>query len=63
MNFKKYPQRELGHILSIPFIWGMLFFFIAFDVALEIYHQICFRLYKIPLVNRKKYVKIDRHKL
>jgi len=63
MNFKKHPERELRHIISIPFIWGMLFFFIIFDVALEIYHQICFRLYKIPIVSRKKYVKIDRHKL
>ncbi len=63
MNFKKHPERELRHIISIPFIWGMFIFFIVFDIGLEIYHQICFRLYKIPIVSRKKYVKIDRHKL
>ena len=63
MNFKKYPEKELRHIVSIPFIWGMFVFFVVFDIGLEIYHQIGFRLYKIPIVSRKKYVKIDRHKL
>ena len=63
MEFRKYPERELTQIISIPFIWGMLAFFIVFDIGLEIYHQICFRLYKLPLVDRSKYIKIDRHKL
>lgn len=38
-------------------------FIIALDIFMEIYHQIGFRLCKIPLVKRKSYVKIDRHKL
>ena len=36
---------------------------LTFDVCLEIYHQICFRLYRIELVKRSEYIKIDRHKL
>ncbi len=63
MEFKKYAERELSHDISIPFIWGMFIFFVIFDIALEIYHQICFRLYKLPLVDRSNYIKIDRHKL
>ncbi len=63
MEFKKYPEREFTSIFTIPFIWGMFIFFIIFDITLEIYHQICFRLFKLPLVDRKKYIKIDRHKL
>ena len=63
MEFKKYPERELSSILSIPFIWGMFIFFIIFDIALEIYHQISFRIFRLPIVDRSKYIKIDRHKL
>ena len=63
MEYKKYPERELSSILSIPFIWGMLIFFIIFDIGLEIYHQIGFRIFQLPLIDRKKYIKIDRHKL
>ncbi len=33
------------------------------DIFLEVYHNICFRLYKIPLVKRASYISIDRHKL
>ena len=63
MEFRKYPERELSSILSIPFIWGMFIFFIVFDIALEIYHQISFRIFILPIVDRSRYIKIDRHKL
>ena len=63
MEYKRYPERELSSILSIPFIWGMFIFFIVFDIALEIYHQISFRIFQLPRVDRRKYIKIDRHKL
>ena len=32
-------------------------------VFLEMYHQICFRIYKIPLVNPKEYFIFDRRLL
>jgi len=41
----------------------MVFPLVIFDICMEIYHQVCFRLYKIPRVKRSSYVKIDRHKL
>ena len=63
MEFKKYPEREISSILSIPFIWGMFVFFIVFDIALEIYHQVSFRIFRLSIVDRSKYIKIDRHKL
>lgn len=49
--------------LSVPFIYWLIVPIILLDISIEIYHQICFRLYKIPLIKRKEYVKIDRHKL
>ena len=30
---------------------------------IEIYHHICFQLYGIELVERSRYIKLDRHKL
>ena len=62
MEFKKH-KRFLRHVLSIPFIWLMLIPLIILDLFMFLYHSVCFRLYGIPLVKRKEYLKIDRHKL
>jgi len=63
MEYKKYPERFFRHTISMPFIYAMIIPLILFDICLEIYHQICFRLYKISIVDRSKYIKIDRQKL
>ncbi len=63
MEYKRHPERTLRHLLSAPFVYAVIFPLILLDMAVELYHQICFRLYKIPLVERSKYIKIDRHKL
>lgn len=33
------------------------------DVGISIYHHVCFRLYSIPLVQRSKYIRLDRGRL
>jgi len=38
------------YLLSAPFIYGMIVPALIWNLGLEIYHQICFRLYGIPLV-------------
>jgi hypothetical protein len=63
MDYKRHPERHWRHILSIPFIWGMLIPIIFLDVTIEIYHQICFRLYGIPRVKRSNYILFDRSEL
>ena len=63
MEYKKYPERFWRHTISMPFIYFMILPLVIFDLCLEMYHQICFRLYKIPIVKRSQYIKIDRHKL
>jgi len=63
MDYKKFPEKKFNHILGSPFIYAMIFPFFILDFFLEIYHQICFRLYGLPLVNRANYILIDRHKL
>jgi hypothetical protein len=63
MQYKKYPERIYRHLVSMPFIYIMIVPLVVFDIWVEFYHQICFRLYKIPLVRRSAYIKIDRQKL
>jgi hypothetical protein len=48
------------YILSIPFIYGMFIPAVIWNIGIEIYHQICFRLYGIPLVNSSNYFVYDR---
>lgn len=51
------------YILSMPFIYGMLVPASIWHIFIEIYHQICFRLYGIPRVNPKEYFLYDRQLL
>ncbi len=51
------------YLLSTPFIYGMIFPALIWHFGLEIYHQICFRLYGIPLVKAGEYFIYDRQLL
>lgn len=48
------------YLISTPFIYGVIFPAILFHIAIEIYQQVCFRLYGIPLVKSKQYFLYDR---
>lgn len=54
---------QLRHLISAPFIYVMIVPAIILDLFLLMYQHICFRLYRIPLVERKKYIIYDRHHL
>ena len=47
----------------MPIIMTLVVPLIILDIWTEIYHRICFPICKIPYVKRRKYIKIDRHKL
>jgi len=51
------------YILTSPIIYGVIFPLIFLDLAVFIYQQTCFRVYKIPLVPRSDYIVIDRQHL
>ncbi len=63
MEFLKHPERTKRHILSMPFIYGMIVPLVFFDLCLEIYHRVCFPLYGMSYVTRSSYIRIDRHRL
>lgn len=56
-------NASILNILTVPVIWSCLIPAILIDLFASIYQVTCFRIYKIPLVKRSKYVIIDRHNL
>ena len=64
MKARKFSQeRFIKHLISTPFIWSVLVPLLFLDIVVEVYHHVCFSLYGLEIVDRKKYIKIDRHKL
>lgn len=63
MCWNKWWLKECKHFLSVPFIYAPIIAFIIFDIFLEIYNRVCFPLYWLKVIDRKKYIKFDRHKL
>lgn len=53
----------LRWLLSAPLIYLMIIPIAFLDIAVTVYQAICFRLWKIPQVQRSKYVVLDRHRL
>jgi hypothetical protein len=62
MEYRRH-NRFARHIISAPFIYGMFVPLILLDLVLEIYHQVCFRLYGLERVRRSAYIRMDRHRL
>ena len=56
-------NASILNILTVPVIWSCLIPAVLIDLFASIYQLTCFRIYKIPLVRRSKYVLIDRHNL
>lgn len=63
MKFKDFPSKEFFHLISAPFIYVMIVPLFILDIFLEVYQNICFRLYNIKLIRRKDYILIDRQRL
>ncbi|MFA6106305.1 MAG: hypothetical protein WC745_01385 [Patescibacteria group bacterium] len=51
------------YVFSMPFIYGMIIPALFFHIGLEIYHQVCFRIYRIPRVKSQEYFIYDRQLL
>lgn len=65
MQYKKHKDKQLQHLVSMPFIYGAILPITIMDLSLEVYKNVCFRLYVygIELPERSEYIRIDRHKL
>ena len=56
-------MKTARHIISIPFIWGVLPATLIMHFAIFVYQAICFRLYDIERVRFRDYLCFDREKL
>ncbi len=63
MNYLTTHNRRLGHIVSTPYIFSVFIPVVIADIWIEIYHRICFPLYGLRYIERKKYIHLDRQKL
>lgn len=63
MEHLKHKDRFIRHLVSAPFIYSAFIGFVVLDIFVEMYHRICFPLYGLELIDRKKYIKFERHKL
>jgi len=57
------PNKRWRHLLSVPFIWGMLIPTALVHLGVFIYQAVAFRLYGITRVQLRNYVNFDRQKL
>lgn len=58
LGWERVKQRGYVRVIaSIPFIYGMLVPLWVMDVSTRIYQRVCFPLYGITLVDRRKYVR------
>lgn len=53
----------IRYIISIPFIYAVFLPVVLLDSMLELYHHVCFPLYGLKLVDRRRYITFDRLKL
>jgi len=53
----------LKRFIAGCFIWIPFQFVVLLDLVVETYHRIASPMYGLELVERSKYVRIDRHKL
>ncbi|MDT8427307.1 MAG: hypothetical protein RQ757_00915 [Pseudomonadales bacterium] len=56
-------SAPIAILLTSPVIYGMVFPLMLLDLTISLYQHICFRVYRIPLVIRKDYIVLDRHRL
>ena len=63
MDYIKNRKRYFSHIISLPILYGIFIPILFLDICAEIYHRICFVLYRLKYVKRSNYIKIDRQKL
>nr|WP_319249425.1 hypothetical protein [uncultured Celeribacter sp.] len=50
-------------LVTAPVIYSLIVPFVLLDLFVTVYQAICFPVYKIPKVDRKAYIAVDRHKL
>jgi hypothetical protein len=56
-------EAALLNILTAPFIWFIVIPALFLDLSVTIFQAVCFRVYGIPRVKRRRYIIIDHQSL
>ena len=56
-------RSELRNVLSAPFIYAMIIPIAFLDLTITLYQWVCFPLYGIERVSRRRYLVVDRQHL
>jgi len=59
-TWKYVIPKNLGHFLSLPFIYMIIIPVVILDIFITIYQWVAFSLYQIPKVKRSEYIIFDR---
>ena len=51
------------HFLAAPIIYGMIIPVVLFDLALYVYQELVFRVFKFKFIKRSDYIHFDHHYL
>lgn len=60
---KYFFKSNVATIITMPFIYGMIFPFIFLDFTLLLFQYTCFAAWGVPRVKRADYIVIDRYHL
>ncbi len=58
--WKYIVPKNIRHLLSLPFIYAMIFPALFLDISVSVYQWVAFSLYGIPKVKRGDYIQYDR---
>lgn len=50
-------------LVATPFIYAMIIPLLVFDLCVEVYQRVVFPLLGLPLLSRREYIRLDRHRL
>ena len=56
-------EADLLNMLTAPVIWFILIPALFLDLSVTVFQAVCFRVYGIPRVKRRRYIVIDRQSL
>ena len=56
-------QGDLLSLLTAPVVYSLLLPFALLDLWVTLYQWVCFPIYGMPRVPRRRYFTVDRHKL
>ena len=56
-------EANLWSLLTAPVIYSLLFPLLVLDAWVTVYQRVCFPIYGVARVPRRRYFAIDRHKL